>query len=315
MGSLGIVTIFAHVTAEATDSKIPVILPVQVDAVDSDAPMLISHESLCKMKGSIAFESRTLKIPNIGSIKLYHTKSGHLAIQGARPTKNLSDSLSQRGHAVYMAQMELPARVPSMGDVAKIRAPMGLCSENTLLTTIREAQTHFDLPAIREMLTKFGCQTTVRRITLPSVEIWMTKYNGEIIAMGIISPFADCFGERIAKDYPALFMIDSLSRFINCSWLIARASEHAGRIFMDDCVRPLGKPRRIISDKGGPTLAGKIWTDVSHTFGRQMIRAPAFTPNQNVLAERSTRLLEIAVKNIISGTKAICPSREISTDR
>lgn len=44
-----------------------------------------------------------------------------------------------------------------------------------------------------------------------------------------------------------------------------------------------------------------------------MIHAPKFSPYQNGLAERSTRSLEIAVKNIITATKAKCPTQEIST--
>ena len=51
MGSLGTVMVFIQVSHETTDAKIPVVLPVRVDVVESDVPMLISHESLCKMKG------------------------------------------------------------------------------------------------------------------------------------------------------------------------------------------------------------------------------------------------------------------------
>ena len=77
--------------------------------------------------------------------------------------------MSQRGHAVYMAEMELPSGALSVGEVAKIHARLGHCSENTLPTTVREAQTHCDLSAIQEMLTKCGCQTAARGITFPSV--------------------------------------------------------------------------------------------------------------------------------------------------
>lgn len=52
---------------------------------------------------------------------------------------------------------------------------------------------------------------------------------------------------------------------------------------------------------------------MSHTFGWQMIHAPQFPPNQNGLADRSTRSLKIAAGNIISGTRAMCPSQEIPT--
>lgn len=136
--SLGIVTIFSHVEENTTESNIAVILPIQVDVVDSDVPMLISHEYLSKMQGSIDFESCALEIPNIGKIKLSRAKAGHLMIQGERPTEELVDTLSLRGHAVYMTEIKLPARMLSE-EVAKIHVRLGQCSENTLLATIRAA--------------------------------------------------------------------------------------------------------------------------------------------------------------------------------
>ena len=105
MESLGTVTICIGVNENATDSNIPAISPIQVDVVDSDAPMRIPHESLCEMKGSVDFESRTLEIPYVGEIALNHAKSGHLTIQWARPTKELTNTLSLLGHALYMGEM------------------------------------------------------------------------------------------------------------------------------------------------------------------------------------------------------------------
>ena len=86
MKSLGTVKIFAQVNQKFTNLNYPVVLPIRVDVVDSDVPMLISHESLCHMKGIIDFESCTLQIPNIGKIDLAKTKSGHLMIQGGKST-------------------------------------------------------------------------------------------------------------------------------------------------------------------------------------------------------------------------------------
>ena len=172
---------------------------------------------------------------------------------------------------------------------------------------------HVDSPLIQKVLPECGFQNALQRITPPQVARWLAKYNGEIVALGIISPFTDCFDGKMAKEYPALFMIDSLSRFINCALLINRASIHAGQVFMNDWVRTIGKPMGIITDRGGPTLSGAAWADLSHTFGWQMIHAPQNAPHQNGLAERSTRSLEIAVKHIISATNAKAPCQEILT--
>ena len=82
MKSLGTVKTFIQANQKFTNVDYPVILPIRVDVADSEVPMLISHESLCRMKGIIDFESCTLEIPNIGKIESIKTHSGHLVIQG-----------------------------------------------------------------------------------------------------------------------------------------------------------------------------------------------------------------------------------------
>ena len=311
--SMGTTTIFIHVEPSTTNKDFPVIVPVKVDVVDSNVPMLISHESLVRMKGSIDFASCTLMIPSVAEIKLTNTSSGHLMIQGTRPSQQVQRLMQRENHPIYVMELKLPARVLSEGEIKKIHVQLGHCSENTLETTIRVAQMHVDSSLIQKVLDKCGCQTAVQRITPPQVACWLGKYNGEIIALDIIYPFKDCFNEKIAKEYPALFMIDSLSRFINCTLLINRASIHATQIFLNDWVGTIGKPRRIITDQGGPTLAGDAWAELSDVYGRQMIHAPKYAPYQNGIAERSTRSLKIAVENIITATNALAPSQEILT--
>ena len=88
----------------------------------------------------------------------------------------------------------------------------------------------------------------------PNVACWLSNYNGEIVALGIIFPFKDCCDGKSNKQFPALFAIDSLSRFINCSLLIGRSAEHVGQNFVNDWVRTIGKSRRLIDDAGGPSL-------------------------------------------------------------
>ena len=82
MGSSGTTTIFAHVCPKTTDTLIPIILPIRADVVNSNVPMLISHESPRSTKGPIDLPSRTLEIPSVAKTKLINAKSGHLVIQG-----------------------------------------------------------------------------------------------------------------------------------------------------------------------------------------------------------------------------------------
>ena len=86
-----------------------------------------------------------------------------------------------------------------------------------------------------------------------------------------------------------------------------------GGPFLNDWARALGKQRRIPTDRGGAGLSGEFRSEMSHVFGRQMIRAPTQSPHQNGLDGRSVRSLAPAARNIIHATDAKCPSQEVLT--
>ena len=313
LNSLGATVIFIHAQASAANKDVPISLPIKVDVVNSNVPMLISHESLKRVKGPIAFASCALVIPWVAEIKLTNTRSGHLMIQGTLPTNEVRKMLSQENHPIYVMELKLPVIVLAEEEIRKIHAQLGHCSGNTMETTILAAQMHVDSPAIQKVVRECGRQNALQRITPPQVASRLAKYNGEIVALDIAFPFTDCFEGEIAKDCAVLFTVGSLSRFINCTLLIARASIHAGQVFMNDWARTIGNTRRIITDRGGPALPGSTWADSSRTFWRQMNRAPQFPPRQNGLGGRTARSLEIAANRIISATRDKCPVQEIFT--
>ena len=158
--------------------------------------MLIPHESLCHMKGIIDFEACNLQIPNIGKFDLIKTESGHLMIQWGRPSQETIRALKHKGRATYFAEMKIPVKISPNEDIVKIHVQLGHCSENTLISTIRAAQMHCELPVIQAVLVKCGCQTAVQRITLPVVASTLAKYNGGIIALDVIFPLANFFWRK-----------------------------------------------------------------------------------------------------------------------
>ena len=91
MQILGTAQIFIHVFPKTTDALATIILPILVDVVNSDAPMLISHESPMAAKASVGFLPTTLAIPSVAKIKLRSAKSGHLVIQGHRKDIDMGD--------------------------------------------------------------------------------------------------------------------------------------------------------------------------------------------------------------------------------
>ena len=110
-----------------------------------------------------------------------------------------------------------------------------------------------------------------------------------------------------------LFTIGSISRFINCALLAGRSAEHVGQAIVNDWVRTIGKPRRIIADAGGPILTGNVWRELSHVYCRQMIQSPQSTPQRIGLAERAVRSFRLAVGNIYASAAKARPCQEIPT--
>ena len=154
----------------------------------------------------------------------------------------------------------------------------------------------------------------MRIIAPPTVACWLSKYNGEIVALGIIFPFDDCLAEKVSGDSPALFTIGSLSRFINCSWPVARSAVHVGQTFLSDRARTVGNLMGLIADDGGPSSTGG-GPELSHLYGWQMIQAPQFTAQQNGLAGRAVISFAIDVKNIFSLRKAHVHVRKFRLNR
>ena len=99
----GRAVIYIHARPGTATKEIPSVQPLKVDVVNSNAPMLISHESLNRTNGPIDFESRTLVIPSDSEIKLTNTCPGHLMIQGTRPSDELRLRLVGGGPALYMS--------------------------------------------------------------------------------------------------------------------------------------------------------------------------------------------------------------------
>ena len=128
----------------------------------------------------------------------------------------------------------------------------------------------------------------------------MSKYNGEVVAIDICYPFLDAHPDVNGGKSPALILIDSLSSYVNCSPMPQISGKCVLDAFLNDWVRPLGKPRRILLDNGCPGFKNHLWAESNHVFGWQLAQAPPKTQSQNGLAERAVRSLKVAAGNILS---------------
>lgn len=95
-----------------------------------------------------------------------------------------------------------------------------------------------------------------------------------------------------------------MARFAICSLIVDCKAVTLINILVNDWIRQLGKPRRIIMDNGSPGMFGTDWNDFSRSYAIQLVHAPRQTPYQNCLAER-------AVQSLKSGIEAILPDASL----
>lgn len=103
------------------------------------------------------------------------------------------------------------------------------------------------------------------------------------------------FHSRLA----ALIMVFALTRFAGFSLLPNLTGDCAAVTFLNDWVRYMGKPGRLISDIGCPGFTGAAWASLGNIFGLQDVRAHAGTAYQNGLCERAVRQVKIASRAIM----------------
>ena len=299
--SLGTCILQIKLLPNVTNQPKEHILRLKIHVVNENVPLLISRESLAALGATLDFRESTLWVHNQLKIQLTHTPSGHLMLPGARITQDNHRSDSILGNQVYIgSSIDVPRTSISKEELRKIHLHLGHCSQDTITTMLRAAHLHVPSEMITELYKSCKCQIGVHRMTPPNVSSWITKYNGEIIALDVCYPFVEAHPEINGGKSPALIVVDSLSRYINCSLLKRVTGDCILETLLNDWVRTLGKPRKILTDHHGPGFRSKIWTDASDIYGWQLITAPPSTQSQNGLAERAVRSLKVAVRNILS---------------
>lgn len=176
------------------------------------------------------------------SIQLTQTPSGHLIIPGTNPASGMISKSPSTKEMIFAVGIKLTARTLTFGELKRMHLQLAHGSAHSLMTVLRSAQMNGEGESIQKLVGECKCQTAARRISPPTVECRRAKYNGAVATLDIIFPSAGCFAGRISNEYPALFTIGSLSRFINCSLLIPRPADHVGQTFANDWVRTIGYP-------------------------------------------------------------------------
>ena len=171
---------------------------------------------------------------------------------------------------------------------------MGHCSERTLISVLRAA--HFSIPKdiIARLYRECQFQSGVHRATPPHVSCWVSKYNGEVVAVDARYPFIQSNTEIQGGKWHVIFIVDSLSRYANCSWM--KKLEGVVEKFPNGWVRARGIPRRIITDGLGPGFRSKARGGTCDISGWQIVADPPIKQPGNGLFGRTVRSLQTATR-------------------
>ena len=97
---------------------------------------------------------------------------------------------------IYAMVIKFPVGSLAMGEIRRIQLQLSHLAENNLRTVSTSAQLRASEDRIRKMCADCKRQMAAQRITSPQAACRRAKYNGEVIDLGIIYPFAGCCGEK-----------------------------------------------------------------------------------------------------------------------
>ena len=114
------------------------------------------------------------------------------------------------------------------------------------------------------------------------------------------------------ENFLALLIVDCMTRFAICTLISDIKALTLVNVILNDWIRPLGKPRRIVMDAGSPGMYGTEWDQFSHAYAIQLVRAPPFAPYQNGLLERVARAMKAGLRAVFTEDN-VTPSQRILT--
>lgn len=165
---------------------------------------------------------------------------------------------------------------------------------------------------VTDLFRRRTCTDNASRITHPKISPWVAKFNGEIVGVDIAYPFAGVRPQAPVRKIIAPEMASCLSRYCVCSVLPDLLAGTVTSTVMDDWVRQIGNPKRIVLDFGTRGPYGHAWKNLPHVYGIPLIAAPRREPRRNGLLERSFRSPRSASRAIMTGPNEE-PGRKLIT--
>ena len=302
-----------------TNQSKDVALNIVADVVHADVPLLLSKRSLVALNGQLDFSRSTLTIEKYIIIRtrqltLWALESSwhshgkeQVRWNGSYRRNNVAGA-----HKLYPVLQDHGLIPMTDAEIEKVHLHLSRCSAFTLKSLLKEGHRVVDDPQIQRVLAGCTCRGAVNRITPPKLTGWSSKFRGEIIGIDAAYPFVGTRQGKNGRLLPTLLIVDCLSRFSICAMLANVRAETVTGVLLNDWIRPLGKPRRIIADQGSPGMTRVEWDDLSHTYCIQLVYAPSQAPQQNGLVERVARSLKFALRQLLLDP-ALQPSQALLT--
>ena len=147
-------------------------------------------------------------------------------------------------------------------DLTKIHTQLSHCGAHTLGNLLRAWRTIVDREQIKRILGNCTCGGNLNRTDHPELTGRTSEFCGDVIGVDVVYPSVDTTETRKdmrCENFPALLIADRMSRCAICSLLKDLRAVTLNSTLMNDWIRPLGKPSRIIADIGSPGMTGREW--------------------------------------------------------
>ena len=114
-----------------------------------------------------------------------------------------------------------------------------------------------DMAQIRRVLRGGICKGVVGQVAPPKITGRLARCSDEINGSDVVYPIVGVAVGVSWGNYMALLIVGCVSRFAICSLIVdCKAVKLINIIIINDRIRPIGKPRRIIMDAGPPGMFG-----------------------------------------------------------
>ena len=181
----------------------PYDMAIALYIANSEAPLLISRQTLTNMSAQLDFIGNTIKLHGHRIITLISTDSGHMQLPAEATDWRKGQNASK---PLFPVTQDLGNEMITDAELKRIRLHLGQRSGHVLRNMLRAAHRPVTDQQIHQLPWKRSCSEKANRATPPKISSWISRFNGEIIGVDVVYPFVGSRPYNIGKEITSLLI-------------------------------------------------------------------------------------------------------------